>query len=117
MWVSAGECVRVAPLAKVEMNVIQILSALLTPKSIQAKGKVIVAGEKDGTLLLILTNKGAQTVEAMEGGQRANDVPARAVSLERMWRLSGALLMTARMHSVMEPPLVSEAMICPKMRS
>ena len=26
--------------------------------------------------------KGNQTVEAMEGGQRANDVPARALSLE-----------------------------------
>jgi hypothetical protein len=28
----------------------------------------------------------------MEGGQRANDVPARALSLELMWRSSGALL-------------------------
>lgn len=47
----------------------------------------------------------------MEGRQRANDIPARALSLELVLRLSGALLDEARMRFVMEPPLVTEAMI------
>jgi|SRR5258705_7500429 len=47
----------------------------------------------------------------MEGGQRANDVPARALNLDLMGRLSDALVMTARMRAVMEPLLITEAMI------
>jgi hypothetical protein len=36
--------------------------------------------------VLGLVKQRDQTVETMEGGQRANDVPVHALSLELMWR-------------------------------
>ena len=47
----------------------------------------------------------------MEGGQRAHDVPASALSLEKCGVRLAHSLMTARMRA-MERPLITEAMIC-----